>query len=159
MGATKIKEIFDSFVAMDVMIGGRAARCAAPTDTLNAYQTAHLPIRVLNPINRYSSNMFYSTDTWNINLGSGVNQMHWTIVDVLLFEAINQTQGLKAINGQIIDYVKDYTTKLADGALNLPENAFVESVSIKPDVIEYPLASNNFFYGVITIVQIKEKVA
>ena len=156
--SSKILEIFDAFEAMQVQIGSDIISCHGLANALNSYQTAHLPIRVITPITRYSPGLFYSNDNWNSGLGSVVNQMNWTIVDVLLYEAIAQRSGPKASNRQLVEYIKDYTDKLANGQLLLPDNCWVESVIVKPDIVEYPFGSNNFYYGAVTIAQVKEKV-
>lgn len=156
--SSKILEIFDAFAAMQVQIDLVNIPCHGLENALNSYQTAHLPIRVITPITRYSPGLFYSNDNWNSGLGSVVNQMNWTIVDVLLYEAIAQRSGPKSSYRQLVTYVKDYTDQLANGALLLPENCWVESVVVKPDIVEYPFGSGNFFYGAVTIAQVKEKV-
>lgn len=160
MGESAISNIFDSFKAMDVKIGSSTVTCHALDEVQNVYQTATLPVRILNPITRFSaaSPFNYTNSTWNTGAGSTVNEMTWTIFDILLYAPINQTLGVRSVTGPIISFVKDYMLKMSNGSLVLPQNCWVRDITSRLEVLEYPIGSNNFYFGAIISTQVGEKI-
>lgn len=156
--ASKIENIYSAFSSMVVNVDGESIRCDTINQVLNTYQSADLPVRVLSPMSRFIPAAFYSTKVWNAGVGSQVNEVMWTVCEYFLYEPVAQTLGQRSVNGPIIEFMKNYADGLATGGLILPENCWIESVAIKPDVVEYPLASNNFYFGAIVTVTIKEKI-
>lgn len=156
--SSQIKEIYAAFASLSITLGTKVVTAKQPSELPNTIPSANLPLRLLTPISRFSNNFGISDTTWNSGLGSQVNQVTWTITDLFLYDAINTQIGVKALTDPLIDYAKEYLNQAANGGIDLPGNCWVDQISLRPDVIEYPLGSGNFYYGVVAIVRVTEKI-
>jgi hypothetical protein len=155
---SKISEVYDAFASLPITIGDNDIICFEPSKIPNTITTAHLPLRMLSPISRFTQQFANASNVFNVGLGGTVNQIFWTITDLFLYQPISQNIGIKAKNDVLIEYCTDYFEKLASGALELPDNIWIENVVMRPDVIEFPLLSSNFFVGVVGLFTISEKI-
>lgn len=158
MSSSGILQSYQALAEMELVIDGKAVRGYAPDELPSAIQTAHLPVRLLTPISRFSNQAGVTGTTWNVSNGSGVNRVDWQITELFLWEAVNQTVGIRAVSEPLLKYCVAYLDTLAAGGLQLPVNSIVTNVTFRPDIVEYPIFSGHGFYGVITNISIMEKI-
>jgi len=158
MGRSVINQIYDAFATLAIEVGGNEITCVEPNSMPNSLTTAHLPIRMLTPISRFTQQFANANNVFNVGEGSTVNEVSWTITDLFLYQTIAQNTGIRFKNDPLIEYCQDYLEKLADGALELPQNVWIQQTILRPDVIEFPLLSGNFFIGVVGLFIVSEKI-
>lgn len=153
-----IFDIYESFQTLEIEVNGKKISCSSPSTVPNTITTAHLPLRLLTPISRFSQRFANANNLFNPNQGSTVNQIIWSITDLFLLSPVSLNVGLRFQNDDLISYCSDYIKKLGDGTFKLPNNCWINSTSFRPDVIEYPLLSNNFYFGVVSLFEVSEKI-
>lgn len=153
---SQIQEIYTAISNTVVTVGGKSVTVKEPSTLPNAIHTANLPLRLLTPISRFTSTFANSNSTWNSGQGSQKNQIDWTITDLFLFDAINQQIGIKALSSPLVEYCKNYLDMMAN--FELPSSCWISNINLRSDVLDYPFGTGNFYYGVIAIVSITEKI-
>lgn len=155
--SSQIKEIYQAISDMDIVLNGAVVPVKKPSELPNSIQTANLPVRLLTPIHQFIPG-FITSDNWNAGLGSGIVQATWNVVDIFLYEPVNQTIGVRALTDPLIDYCKIYIDAMNAGELALPNNVVNLNYIMRPDIINYPLGGATFYYGVYTYHTILEKI-
>lgn len=155
---SQILASYDAIADMELVVDGKEVRGFRPADLPNAITTAQLPVRLLTPISRFANQTGITGTTWNVSGGSNVNRVDWQVVELFLWEAVNQNVGLRAMSQPLLKYCVTYLDTLAAGGLALPVNSIVTNVTFRPDVVEYPIFSGHGFYGVVTILSLMEKI-
>lgn len=158
MGRSVIQEVYDAMSALELKIDEKILTCAKPSAVPNTITTAHLPLRILTPLSRFSNQFAAASNSFNPNQGSGVNNIFWTITELFLLTPISQGSGIRFQNDILVEYCVEYYDKLGAGALKLPNNVWIENANFRPDIIEYPIGSGQFYFGVVGIFTISEKI-
>lgn len=155
--ASQIQAVYTALTNMDVSIDSKVIKVKKPSELPNSIQTASLPIRLLTPIQQFVPG-FMQSDSWNSSLGSGIVQVNWTITDIFLYDAVNQTIGIRALTDPLVDYCANYIEAMNDGSLVLPSSIQIKNYTARPDIINYPLGSNFWYYGAYVYHNILEKM-
>lgn len=155
--SSQIKNIYSAFSAMDVTLDGEIVPVKKPETLPNSIQTANLPLRLLTPLQPFIPN-FSTSSSWNAGVGSSVNQVNWIVTDIFLSDAMNQNIGIRAHADTLIDYCVAYIEAMNDGSLALPNNTMITNYTTRPDVINYPIGSQYWYYGVFCYINILEKI-
>lgn len=155
--SSQIKAIYTAFANMDVAIDGNTIPVKKPEQLPDSIQTAQLPVRLLTPLRPFLPD-YSRSSSWNTSEGSSVNRVDWTIIDIFLYDAMNQRIGIKAHADSLIDYCVAYIDAMNDGSLVLPNNTMITNWTTRPDVINYPIGSNSWYYGVYCYHSILEKI-
>lgn len=158
MGRSVIQNVYDAISELELTIGERILTCAKPSSVPNIITTAHLPLRILTPLSRFSNQFAMAANSFNPNEGSGVNNIFWTITELFLLTPISQGSGIRFQNDALVEYCAEFFEKLGDGSLQLPTNTWIQNVTFRPDIIEYPLGTGQFYFGVVGVFTISEKV-
>lgn len=154
--ASQIEEIYTAFKNSVVTVGSKSITVKEPATLPNSIQTANLPLRLLTPISRFSTGFATSNSTWNSGQGSQKNQIDWVITDLFLYDALNQQIGVKALSSPLVEYCKNYLDMMAN--FELPSSCWISNISLRCDVFDYPIGIGIFYYGVIALVSVTEKI-
>lgn len=158
MGRSVINEVYDAFSELPITVNETDITCMEPNKVPNSLTTAHLPIRLLTPISRFTQQFANAANVFNVGQGSTVNEVTWTITDLFLYQTVSQNLGIRFKNDALIEYCQDYLEKLSNGQLILPQNVWIQQTIMRPDIIEFPLLSGNFFVGVVGLFILSEKI-
>lgn len=152
---SQLSEIYNSLSEMDVTLNSEVVKVKKPSELPSSINTAILPIRLLTPIQQFNPQLGESS-TWNA-FGNNVVQVNWFITDMFLYDAVNQTIGIRALSDPLVDYCAAYLDTLNSGVLDLPVSTMLRSYNFVPDIINYPLGGQNFYYGVYVYLNFLEK--
>ena len=158
MSRSVIQDVYDAISELQLELNDKLLNCTAPSALPNTITTAHLPLRILTPLSRWNTTYVVAPNTFNPSQGSTVNQLFWTITELFLLTPVAQGSGVRFQNDLLVEYCAEYFQKLSEGNLALPDNTWLENVTFRPDVIEYPLGSSSFYFGVIGTFTISEKI-
>lgn len=158
MGRSVIQDVYAAISELELVLDDKILTCAKPSSVPNTITTAHLPLRILTPLSRFSNQFSTAGNSLNPNQGSGVNNVFWTITELFLLSPISQGSGIRFQNDMLVDYCAEFYYRIGNGYLNMPTNTWINNVTFRPDVIEYPIGSGQFYFGVVGIFTISEKI-
>lgn len=146
-----ITSIYAALAAAPVTVNGVTPTAYTP-DTLPASaETATLPCRVLDPFNvgddgQYSFVAYGTTAT-----------VHWTIVDLMLWEQVGQTRGPLDVALSLAAYCGAYAEMLRTHRGIVPGGqAAIQQATPRIGVYEWPRGSTVMYYGVEVTLSIEE---
>lgn len=149
--ASQLTAIYDAIAAIAVAVDGT-------TVTVRNYDEAspvvnETPLRILSPLSDKNEGRGLTP----ITFGGGL-QIGRYITDLCLWAEAEAGSGLEYHMAKLIAYQAAYeNAALADRKLGL-SNVSVQALDIQIGVWEYPMASNNFYFGVKAEWQITELI-
>jgi len=114
-------------------------------------------LRLLGPIELTGRENTTAVPVYTLQDGSFDLLAPWRIFDNMFYRPLAQGLGQRTANAVLLGYMADYLAMLADAArLILPADCWVEDVTMSAEVLEYPLVSGTFYFGVRCIVTVQE---
>jgi len=160
-----ISTIYDNLDATNVVVtkqdGTTANAAVSDADELpQQLHTAHLPIRLLWPNDPYGGDNAASTTVFHAQSGSSYYNLTWTITDLLYYIPVGQGLGNKLSAKNLIKYIADYMDMLSDSSRFsiTTGDAVIADVRAEVDVLEYPLGSGHWFWGVRVTLTVDETI-
>lgn len=158
MGSSKILEVCSSILSLPITLDGETVKTYGFASMPNSFTTAHLPARFISPVNRYVQGFGQSDSNFNAGYGSVVNKMSWNLVEYFLYEPVSQNIGLKTNVEPLVTFCAKYLEGISSATFQMPTNTWYDNVLLRPDIIEFPLASGSFYFGVVVLITIQEKI-
>lgn len=149
--ASLLTTIYSTLAAQSITVNGTTVGCLDLSALRTSLQSAVLPTRMLNPFNARGGGSLQSF--WTLN--DGVRTVDWLITDMLAWRAHAAGVGLEDIAPDLIAYTVQYAELLK--ALRT-RTWNVTQCQIQVLAYEWPLASNNWWDGVICQLTIREIV-
>lgn len=159
--ASDISGIYDAFAATTVSVGGEACTVKDADELPQSLTTAVLPMRLLSPFDPFAGDNAASETVYAAQSGSGYYTVLWQLSDLMYYEAVNQRIGVKSVAKDLLGYMADYADMLSDTTrLSMPTStdAVVGDVSFVADILEYPLGSQHYFFGVRVSMTVSEDI-
>lgn len=152
-----ILSIYDAFVAAPITVGTTTFTAKDADAQPNSLVTAGLPLRLLGPIELTGRENTTALPIYVLQDTSYAMQATWRIFDNMFYRPLAQGIGQQTANAVLLGYMADYLAMLADTTrLILPADCWVVDVTMSAEVLEYPLVSGNFYFGVRCIVTVAE---
>ena len=149
--SSTILAIYNTLEATTITVGGVSVTVYDADELPNSVPAATLPVRLLTPLTPFGVEAG-ATSTVIPMGGSMPYVVDWTIADLMLWKPVAVDIGVKAHAKSLLSYCVQYLDMLK--TVNVP---IITSVSLIPDVINYPTQSANWYYGVRVLLGVKEK--
>ena len=150
---SEIVQIYNSLANLSVSTSGGVAPIAYNLSALpEAINTAHLPCRLLLPVN---ANPGEGREGMHIALGTGMSII-WQLNDLMLWQTSEQGVGLREYAPILVDYSGKYLDAMRVWGKCPYQNSTLEGVAITPSEYEWPRGSGRFYAGVLCQLQIRE---
>ena len=149
--SSNILAIYNTLAATEITVNTIAVTVYDADQLPNSVPAANLPVRMLTPLAPFGLEAG-ATSTVIPMGGSTPYIVDWTIADIMLWKPVAVDIGVKAHAKELLAYCVQYLEMLK--TVNLP---IITSVSLVPDVINYPTQSAHWYYGVRVVLGVKEK--
>jgi hypothetical protein len=156
--SSAILAIYDALAATTVSDGVTDIEARDIDAQPNSLNTAIAPLRILTVLDPLAGTQRARSDTaWGAMGGSGFYRVDWVLYDVLYHTPLFQGRGVMDVNTPLLTYQANYYAMIS-GALQLPANVALLSMTMQPSVLEYPLRSGNWYYAVRGTLAIQETI-
>lgn len=152
--SSSIEAFYDTLAATVFTIGPVTVAVKDADEIPNSVPAANVPVRLLTPLAPFGVEVGAASSVIAVTGGSQPYIVDWTVVDILLWSKIVTDVGVKAHAKDLVAYCVQYLEMLK--SLDRP-NFILQSVQLTPDVINYPLQSADWFYGVRATLLLTEK--
>lgn len=163
--SSAILSIYDALDATSVTVtkanGTTTTAAVRDADELpNSLTTADLPVRLLWASDPFGGDNAASSTVFHGQSGSGYYNLTWTITDMLYYVPIAQGLGVKSVHKNLIAYIADYMDMLSDSTrfAITTGDAQVRDVRADVSVMEYPLGSGAWYWGVRATLTVDESI-
>lgn len=151
--SSQIEAIYAALADKTVTVDGKTPPVYGLDNPIGTLTSAKLPVRILHPFGNGSEGRNFAFDGM-----ACIAQMTWTIVDFMAFQAVGQG---KPPTGAMIRYQAAYmdmllTFKRAGGDTNPAIKAKLADARCQAGVYEWPLGSEEWWYGVQAVLNIEE---
>lgn len=156
--ASQIVELYAALAASSVTVNGKAVAVKGPESLPSKLDTAVLPVRLLTPISQFLPQNV-SSAVWAAPGSSVVTQLTWSLADLMYWKPLAQGEGIRAVADDLVVYMREYTTMLQ--GLVMPavgSTMWIANVGMQASVLEYPIYSEQFYYGVAATLTVTEKI-
>ena len=160
-----ISAIYDALDATSVSVtkpdGTSVTASVRDADELpNSITTADLPIRLLWANDPFGGSNANSATVFHGQSGSSYYNLQWTITDMLYYTPVAQGLGVKSAAKNLLAYIADYYDMLSDSTrFSISTgDARVKDARADVDVMEYPLGSGVWYWGVRMTLTIDESI-
>ena len=150
--SSTILAIYNTLEATVITVSETAVTVYDADELPNSVPAASLPVRLLTPLNPFGVEVGGFSESIAMSGGSQPYIVNWTIADLMLWQPVATDIGVKAHAKELLSYCVQYLDMLK--TLAVP---FVTTVSLVPDVINYPVQSDNWYYGVRAVLEVQEK--
>lgn len=157
---SKILEVYEALAATEITIAGELIKVAPLEQLPNSVTSLQTPIRILTPLQQFSPPNLASTSIGGAYQGSGgVLDLDWLIHDLLLWAPLASGKGLQTHASSLVTYCGEYIDLVRDAErLVWPANTWMQRWTLHVELIEFPLLSKMFYFGVRAILIVREKM-
>lgn len=148
-----IATIYDNIAATTITVSGKTIAVKDADELPNSVAAANVPVRLLTPISSFGLEVGAVANVVGSSIGGNPFDVDWNIIDLMLWAKAISGVGLKAYGKDLIAYCAAWYEMVR--ALGATHN--VIGARCTPDVINYPIGSDDWFYGVRGYLVIKEK--
>lgn len=148
--------IYTAIEALSISVGSDTPDVFGLADMPNSIATAQLPCRLLEVFDNHMETTMAVHHTIS---GTSTPHMHvtWSISDLLLWKPEAQGRGVRDVNTSLITYCQNYIDAVASHEA-ITATASIEDCKPLPGLFPYPAQSDNFYFGVLVTLTIKERV-
>lgn len=120
-------------------------------------ESLHLPTRILIPMQAEGAGDGTGLQLLTVGVSSIFGKITWRIADLYLHASVGEGTGLHSHLPDLILYSGAYAEQIADSGadLGIGTMTFV-GLNLQADLIEWPLQSNKWFYGVTAMISYEE---
>lgn len=156
MANSALVAIYSAIAAMSITVGTETPAVYGLASVPNKLETAQLPCRRLEI---FDNRMETITAKHTTLSGSATPNMHvtWAISDLLIWKPEAQGRGVRDVDEQLISYCAKYIDAVRVNEA-ITSNASIEDCRPLPGLYPYPASSDIFYFGVLVILSIKERV-
>jgi hypothetical protein len=148
--ASQIEAIFDAIAAVSITVDGTAltGRLLADSGT----EVNVTPARIISPLAKKDE----GENAVQFTIGNQYT-VNWTITDLLLFRPVKDGTGLEYNMPHLVDYMGKYIDAIrANNKLSFAKHVAITSAKIEVGVYEYPVGSENWYYGCMGTLKVTE---
>ena len=149
--SSSILSIYNTLEATTITVNTVSVTVYDADELPNSVPAATLPVRLLTPLSPFGIEAG-AVSSIIPNGGSMPYIVDWSIVDLMLWQPVATDVGIKAHAKELLAYCVQYLDMLKTVNISI-----MTSVSLVPDVINYPTQSANWYYGVRSVLNVKEK--
>lgn len=153
--SSQIVAIYDALAATTITVDNKAIRVKDADELPNSLSSADLPVRLLTPFSEFlpenaaTQNLLFDSSTM-------VQRIDWSLADIMFWRPVAQGVGVKAVAGLALVYMRQYFAMWS--ALSVPGTVEARLRMQASAALEYPQFSGNYYYGVVAILSLAEKV-
>ncbi len=123
----------------------------------NVVQRADLPIRYILPLADYGTNPSGFTEPANMGAAGVGGTMIWNVVDIFLYKQAGQDRSFSNILPNLVRYAGNYMETILENT-QLTTDMFLQSATPRIDVINFPIGTDNDYYGVEVSLEFLENI-
>lgn len=150
--SSDILSIYNTLEATTITVNTVTVTVYDADELPNSVPGASLPVRLLTPLSPFGIEAGAVSEIVPQSTSSMPYIVDWSIVDLMLWQPVATDVGIKAHAKELLAYCVQYLDMLKTVNISL-----ITSVSLVPDVINYPTQSANWYYGVRSVLGVKEK--
>lgn len=151
---SQLRTIYDNLARLPMMLDGSNVPCLLLEETTGVIHTT--PQRVLSPLSERNEGQ----GAKRLSFGEGASVL-WTITELVLLAGVEEGSGLEFHTPRLVAYQEEFISKYAklDKTLGIrPRTVQVITADIEIGVYNYPLGTDNWYYGLKVNWSIRENI-
>lgn len=156
MAADQISAIYTALQALSITVGSKTPTVYGLTGIPNSVVTAQLPCRILEIFDNRLQTVQAKPSTITGSVQPNL-EVTWAISDLLLWTPEAQGRGIVDVASNLVAYCGLYLDMIR-AHVQIVSTAIIEDCKPIPGIYEYPMGSGMLYFGVLSVLSIKERV-